>query len=241
VLQIKKLRDSRSFRRARGRYLCEGPKLLEEALKWDAGVRTVVAAEGAALPALPGDVRLVTVPPSLLAAMADTKSPQGVLFLCETPPMAPPRTLTGRRYLVLDGVGDPGNLGTIWRTADAFGADGLFLLGSCADPWAPKTVRATMGAVFRMPVWETDLASLTALLRQAELPLYAAALRLDSVDVRQVDWSRAAAAIGSEARGLSPETIAASQGTVEIPMSPRCESLNAAAASTVILWEMFRS
>ena len=81
--------------------------------------------------------------------------PQGALFLVRLPETELPERLEGRRYLVLDGVQDPGNVGTIWRTADALGADGLLLVNSCADPYGPKTVRASMGACFRLPVWET--------------------------------------------------------------------------------------
>ena len=95
---------------------------------------------------------------------------------------ASPETLEGRRYAVLDGVQDPGNVGTILRTADAFHADGLFLVNACADLYNPKTVRASMGAVFRCPVWACTLSELRALLTKSGLPLYGAALRADTVD-----------------------------------------------------------
>ena len=131
-------------------------------------------------------------------------------------------------------------MGTIWRTADALGADGLLLVNGCADPWNWKTVRATMGACFRLPVWEVTAEELPGLLERSGLPLYATALREDTVDLRQADLSRCAVAIGSEGRGVSPELLTLSQCTLKIPMRMRCESLNAAAAAAVVLWEMAR-
>lgn len=109
--------------------------------------------------------------------------------------------------MVLDGVQDPGNVGTILRTADAFHADGVFLLPGCADLYNPKTIRATMGAVFRFPVWTCAPEQLRALLSRSGLPLYGTALRQDTVDVRAVDYSRCALAIGSEGKGLSQQML----------------------------------
>ena len=140
---------------------------------------------------------------------------------------------------MLDGLQDPGNVGTIWRTADAFGADGLILCGGCADPWGPKTVRATMGAAFRLPVWERPLDVLAGELAGMEVPLYATALREDTEDVRTAPLGeRSAVIIGSEGRGVSSLALSVCERTLKIPMRARCESLNAAAAACVVLWEM---
>lgn len=237
---IRKLSGSRSARRAAGEFVCDGPKLLAEALKWGAAVTTVVAEEGTSLPELPSAVRRVEVPADLLRSLSTTETPQGVLFLCRTPDLALPERLTGGRSMVLDGVQDPGHLGTVWRTADAFGADGLVLVHSCADPWSPKTVRATMGACFRLPVWEADLHTLQARLDEGGVPLYATALREDTEDLRAQDLRRCAVVIGSEGRGVSEETLALCGKTLKIPMRTRCESLNAAVAAAVVLWEMAR-
>ena len=119
-------------------------------------------------------------------------------------------------------------------------AAGLLLTGSCADPFSPKTVRATMGACFRLPVYEVESAALPGLLERSGLPLYAAALRADTADIRTARLDRCAVAIGSEGRGVSRELLEASGRTLKIPMRDRCESLNAAAAAAVILWEMGR-
>lgn len=240
LARVRKLNSRRSFRREEGAFAAEGPKLLGEALRWGAQLETVISAPGAPLPELPPGVRVVEVADSLLASVADTESPQGIVFVCRGRPLALPEKLEGRRWLVLDGVQDPGNVGTIWRTADAFGADGLILCNGCADPWNPKTVRATMGAVFRLPVYECPLDEAAEELAGASIPLYAAALREDTEDVRRMPLGRAAVIIGSEGRGVSDAALALCEKTVKIPMSPRCESLNAAVAASVVLWEMAR-
>lgn len=239
--RVRKLNSRRAFRRAEGAFAAEGPKLLGEALRWGGELEAVICAAGVPLPELPAQVRVAEVGDALLASIADTQSPQGIVFICKGKSLTVPDRLAGRRYLLLDGVQDPGNVGTIWRTADAFGADGLILCGGCTDPWSPKTVRATMGAVFRLPVYECALEAAAEGLGRAGLPLYATTLREDTEDVRRVDLGRGAVIIGSEGRGVSREALSLCGRTIKIPMSPRCESLNAAVAASVILWEMARN
>ena len=144
---LRKLAASSPYRRKSGEFLCDSPKLLEEALLWNGGLRTVVSTEGVALPPVPEGVRVVQVPADVMRSVSPAETPQGVLSVCALPDRSLPERLEGKRYVVLDGVQDPGNVGTILRTADAFHADGLFLVNACADLYNPKTVRATMGAV----------------------------------------------------------------------------------------------
>ena len=240
ITQVRKLNSKRAFRRRSNAFAAEGPKLLAEALRWGAQVETVMAAPGVSLPELPARTRVVELPEQLLSAVADTETPQGIVFVCKGKPLAVPERLEGRRWLVLDGVQDPGNVGAVWRSADAFGADGLLLCNGCADPWNPKTVRATMGAVFRLPVYEGTLEDAAERFAAASVPLYAAALREDTQDIRDISLSRAAVIIGSEGRGVSDEALSLCKTTVRIPMRARCESLNAAVAASVVLWEMAR-
>ena len=237
---LRKLAASASYRRQRGEFLCDSPKLLKEALLWGAEVRTVVATAGVDLPELPLGVRQVEVPAEVMKSLSPMETPQGTLFICAIHTEPLPEMLAGRRYVVLDTLQDPGNVGTILRTADAFHADGIFLVNGCADLYNPKTLRATMGAVFRCPVWTCGLEELRALLTKSGLPLYGAALRSDTVDVRRADFSHCAVAVGSEGKGLSADALAACDLTVRIPMSGHCESLNAAAAAAVLLWEAAR-
>lgn len=236
---IRKLNSFKAYRRECGEFTGEGPKLLEEAVKSDAVITTVVTVPGMDV-ACPAGVRRVEVPADLLQSMCDTKTPQGVLFVCKLPDTTPPAHLLGSRYLVLDGLQDPGNVGTIWRTADALGADGLLLVNGCADPFSPKTMRSTIGACFRLPVYELTVEELPELLKASDLPLYATALREDTVDIKTADLSRSAVVIGSEGRGISRQMLELSEKTLKIPMRERCESLNAASAATIVLWEMNR-
>ncbi len=240
ITHLRKLSSSASYRREQGEFVCDSPKLLGEALLWKAEILTVVATADVQLPVLPQGVRVVEVPEDVMASVSPMKTPQGVLFTCRLPHTELPSVLTGRCYMVLDGVQDPGNVGTIWRTADAFDCDGLVLLPGCADPYSPKTVRASMGAVFRSPVWTAQAQELKAVLSESTIPLYGAALRDDTLDARAVDYTRAALAIGSEGRGLSDEMLQLCDKTIRIPMAERCESLNAAIAATVLLWEAYR-
>ena len=240
MTHLRKLASSRSYRKKSGEYVCDGTKLLDEALKWGAPVRTAVFSDGVEIPALPEGVRAVRVSEELMRSVSPMETPQGALFTVALPQSKLPETLPGRHYLVLDGVQDPGNVGTILRTADAFECDGVFLVNACADLYNPKTARATMGAVFRREAYSVSPEELFLLLQKSGVPLYGTALREDTVPLASADLSRAVIAIGSEGRGLSQQLLSACERTLKIPMSPRCESLNAAVAATVVLWEMYR-
>ena len=238
--QVRRL-DTAALRRKAGVFLCDSPKLVGEAVQHGVSVQCVIAADGVAFPeGLPENVRRVTVPADVMASISPVRTPQGMLAACRMPDTALPEKLTGQRYVVLDGVQDPGNVGTVIRTADAFGCDGVVLLTGCADPYSVKTLRSSMGAVFRLPVWCTDAETLHVRLRDAGLPLYGAALRDDTADVRALPLHRCAIAIGSEGRGLTAQVLALCDRTVRIPMEAHCESLNAAMAAAVLLWEAYR-
>ena len=240
MTHIRKLGSSRAYRMEHGEYLCDGIKMLQEAIQWHAPIRTAIFTDDVEIPALPEGVRTVRVDRELMRSISPMETPQGALFTVALPESAPLQRLTGRHYLVLDGVQDPGNVGTILRTADAFCCDGVLLVNACADAFHPKTVRATMGAIFRTSVRSCTVEELAALLRESSLPLYGTALRHDTATLGAVDLSRAAVAIGSEGKGLSEQVLAQCEKTIKIPMSERCESLNAAIAAAVVLWEMYR-
>ena len=233
--KLRKLNTSASFRRQQGLFLCEGPKLLEEAQKWDVSVQLAVKVPEFSFPE--GlSCRKVETPADVLRSLADTETPQGVIFTCALPDTALPDRLEEGRYLILDSVQDPGNVGTIWRTADAMGASGLILAGECADPFSPKVVRATMGACFRLPVWKGERKAVADLVKRSGLKLYATALRDDPVDVRETIFTKSAVVIGSEGHGVSKELLDLCDMTIKIPMEEKCESLNAAVAAAIILW-----
>lgn len=240
MTHIRKLASSRSYRREHGEYIGDGVKLLEEAVKWDAPLTAVVYTKGISLPPLKDSVRLVEVPEDLMRSISPMEAPQGALFTARLPDETLPESLDGKRYIALEGVQDPGNVGTILRTADAYEADGVILLGGCADLYNPKTVRSAMGALFRMKAWSAALEDLCPILQEAQLPLMGAALRQDTIDAREADLRRAVILIGSEGRGLSEAALNACDKTIRIPMSERCESLNAAIAAATLLWEGYR-
>ena len=238
---VRKL-DSAAYRRQTGTFLCDSPKLVDEALHHGVAVQCVIAADGVPFPDhLPDAVRRVSVPADVMTSVSPLPTPQGTLALCALPALSPPDSLPDGRYVVLDGVQDPGNVGAVLRTADAFGCTGALLLPGCADPYSLKTLRASMGAVFRLPLYTVTLPQLSALLDGAGLPLYGTALRHDTVDVRSRDLRRCALVIGSEGQGARAETLALCRETLRIPMTPHCESLNAAAAAAVLLWEAYRA
>jgi TrmH family RNA methyltransferase len=141
--------------------------------------------------------------------------------------------------IILEGVQDPGNVGAVVRTADAFGIGAVVLTGGCADPYNPKTVRATMGAIFRQNIIVTDMSGVAALKLNGYL-LYGASLGEGSRDIREVPLQNAAVAIGSEGHGLSDDMLALCDEKLVIPMSPKSESLNAAVAASIVMWEMRR-
>lgn len=237
---MKKLMKDRSYRRETGEFLCDGIKMLEEAMKWGADITAVLVSEGLSLP-LPKGARIAEVPVGVMESVSPMKAPQGVVFTCKIPEKAQFDPQKVRTLLLLDGLQDTGNVGTIWRSASAFGADGLLLTGHSADPYNWKSVRASMGAVFRLPVWELDYDELKVFCDQSKLSLFGTALREDTEDLRDLDSTQPCIlAVGSEGRGLSEELLALCDKTVKIPMEAGCESLNAAMAATIVLWERYR-
>ena len=146
IQRMRRLLRDRSARAETGLFAAEGTKLLEEAARWCKGLDTVLYASGTTLLPLPESVTVWELPPELLSYVSTQEAPQGVVFSCRIPrtedrPLSP-------GTLILDGIQDPGNVGTILRTADALGVR-VLLTDGCADPYSPKTVRASMGAVFR--------------------------------------------------------------------------------------------
>ena len=234
---IRRLAGSAAYRWETGEFLCDSPKLLQEALLWQAEITAVVTISP--LPQLPEHIRQVQVPEDVMASISPVKTPQGVLFTCRLPQAPLPRSLTGRRYVLLDGVQDPGNVGTLLRSAAAFGFDGVLLSDGCASVFAPKTLRASMGAAVRVPVMEVGaMPAAIAALRAKNITCLAAALyQSQPLSAARPGYpGGVCVVIGSEGQGLTEETIAACSGTVRIPMTDRVESLNAGIAGSILLW-----
>ena len=228
---IKKLQSSRSYRDECGEFVADGWKLLNEAIQWYPYLKTVIVSEGAVCPQLPQDVRLVEVPESLMQSVSSMKSPQGVIFTCALPTAE--TTVIRPGMLLLDRIQDPGNLGTILRTADAFGVP-VLLTNGCADAFSEKTIRASMGAVFRsIP----QIVSMQEVL-SCDVPMAVTALNEQATDLRQVELQDYLVVIGSEGQGICQTLLSAAQRHIIIPMQERCESLNAGVAAAIVMWQM---
>ena len=237
IRRLRALASDAAFRRAEGEYLCDGGKLLAEAIEKGAEIRCVLWKERAEDMPLPGNVKQYTADTDLFDYVSPMKNSPGPLFTLAIPAEAEPRFA---RAVLLENVQDPGNVGTVIRTAAAMGVDTVLLCGACADVYSPKTARATMGAIFREKLIHCTAAEAKALAAQNGLPLYGAALSDRAADIREMDVKNAVVAIGSEGRGLSKELLALCDGEVIIPMSAGSESLNAAVAGAIVLWEMAR-
>ena len=232
--QVRKLLTNRKEREKTGLFVADGTKLLAEAVRWWPGLDTVILSDGVEAE-LPGGVRVVRVPEDVMASISPMESPQGALFLCRLPEQTEFEAKPG--MLLLDGLQDPGNLGTILRTADALDIP-VALLEGCADPYSHKVVRASMGAVFRNPVIQTTWEAAKNACRTAGIPIAVTALTEKASDIREADLSAMAVVIGSEGRGVRPQVLAEADRALIIPMNPRCESLNAAVAATIAMWQM---
>lgn len=232
--QVRRLLTSKKERETTGLFVADGTKLLEEAVLWWQGLDTVILSEGI-LAQVPENVRVVRVPESVMESISPMQTPQGALFICRLPEKTAFAPTKG--MLLLDGIQDPGNLGTILRTADALQIQAVLLEG-CADPYSHKVVRASMGAVFRQKVIQTTWEEAKAACMKENISIGVTALSQRAQDIRQAALKDMAVVIGSEGRGVRQEILDAADAELIIPMNPNCESLNAAIAAAIVMWQM---
>ena len=232
--QVKKLLTSRKERQETGLFVADGTKLLAEAVKYWPGLETVILSDGVEAQT-PEYVKRIRVPGDVMESISPMETPQGALFVCRLPEKSAFVPKAG--MLLLDGIQDPGNLGTILRTADALQIT-VALLEGCADPYSHKVVRASMGAVFRTPVVMTTWAEASAACAEKNIPIAVTALSDSAVDIRNANLKEMAVVIGSEGQGVRQEILNAAANQLIIPMDSRCESLNAAIAAAITMWQM---
>ena len=232
--QVKKLLSSKKAREEMRLFVADGTKLLQEAVRYCPGLDAVILSDGV-LAQVPEHVRVVRVPEDVMVSLSPMAAPQGALFLCRLPEKTPfvPR----QGMVLLDGIQDPGNLGTILRTADALDIP-VALLEGCADPYSHKVVRASMGAVFRTQVVQVPWQEAKAACAAGKIPIGVTALSERAVDLRQAALSSMAVVIGSEGQGVRQEILDSADAELIIPMNPHCESLNAAVAAAIVMWQM---
>ena len=232
--QVKRLLTSRKAREEAGLFVADGTKLLAEAVRYFPGLDTVILSEGVEAE-VPESVRLVRVPSDVMASISPMETPQGALFLCRLPEKKAFEPKPGS--LLLDGIQDPGNLGTILRTADALDIP-VALLEGCADPYSHKVVRASMGAVLRTQPVQTTWEQAQKDCVSAGIPIGVTALSARAKDLREAPLQKMAVVIGSEGRGVRQEILDSADAELIIPMNAHCESLNAAVAATIVMWQM---
>ena len=232
--QVKKLLSSKKAREEMRLFVADGTKLLQEAVRYCPGLDAVILSDGV-LAQVPEHVRVVRVPEDVMVSLSPMAAPQGALFLCRLPEKTPfvPR----QGMVLLDGIQDPGNLGTILRTADALDIP-VALLEGCADPYSHKVVRASMGAVFRTQVVQVPWQEAKAACAAGKIPIGVTALSERAMDLRQAALSSMAVVIGSEGQGVRQEILDSADAELIIPMNPHCESLNAAVAAAIVMWQM---
>ena len=234
IQQVRRLISSRKERQQAGLFVADGTKLLQEAVRWWPGLDTVILSDGVEAD-VPQSVRVVRVPEEIMAYISPMETPQGALFLCRFPEKTD--FMPARGMLLLDGIQDPGNLGTILRTADALEVP-VVLLEGCADPYSHKVVRASMGAVFRTKPVQSQWETVRAACKQAGIPIAVTALTDRAEDIRSARLGEMAVVIGSEGKGVRPQVLESADRELIIPMNEKCESLNAAVAATIVMWQM---
>lgn len=235
IQKVRKLLSSAAYRRETGLFVGDGTKLLTEAVRYWPGLDTVILAEGVEANDLPENTRVVRVPGEIMEYISPMQTPQGAVFLCRYPEKTDFTPRPG--MLILDGIQDPGNVGTILRTADALDVP-VVLLDGCADPYGWKVVRSSMGAVFRTPVVQAKWEEVFRACREAGIDIGVTALSQRAVDIRTANLKDMALVIGSEGRGVRNEILEKADRELIIPMNEHCESLNAAIAAAIVMWQM---
>jgi TrmH family RNA methyltransferase len=250
---VRSLLQKRSARWSEGVFVAEGAELLRTALRAGVAIESVYCApEGEDDPAtletceqaLAVGARLFTLGPGVLERVADTVTPQPVLTvlpMMRPDPVVATEPAAQRLIVVLVDVRDPGNAGTVLRTADASGVDAVIFSGESVDPYNPKTVRASAGSLFHVPFSvQADPVALAASLAERGYRTLATVAR-DGDDYAALDWSVPTVLfLGNEAAGLGPEVRTAIGGAVAIPMDGRAESLNVGVACAVLCFEALR-
>lgn len=237
---------NRKTRLETGMFLCEGLRLVYDALLSGVEVRELYVSENALLKCdrifeLVSDITDVfEISESVADKLADTKSSQGVFAVCKIPADNFEIKSDGK-YVVLENLQNPSNLGAVIRSAEAFGIDGAVLIG-CTDPFSPKALRGGMGCVFRLPVCISDDLSVIEQLKNSGVRVFSSVVRNADFSIDKVDYGGGfALVIGNEGNGVSRELIDMCDGTLTIEMRGRAESLNAASAAAVMIYEMMKN
>lgn len=245
-----KLRDKRSARDKEGLFVLEGARIIADAIKENVPLKTAFYTSDAA-EKYPDTVSALCdtlgenaylVSDEVSEKLGDTSTPQGIFAvsgrLDKTPPLD---KIVSGKFLILNNLQDPGNIGTILRAADAVGISGVYICGGC-DVYNPKLVRSTMGSLFRVPICDRlSYSEVISLFKASSVKTYAAVVDKDADSLREFSFPRSCAVvIGNEGNGLTKEDADLCDGKITIKMSGSIESLNAASAATIFLWELMK-
>ncbi len=238
VKHWKKLVQTRKERDQSKEFILEGFHLVEEALKQRDSFLTLIKREDVELPShwQTQEVQIIEVNAAVANEIAETGSSQGVFAHCKQPQSG--ETLQGhwKKLLLIDSVQDPGNLGTMIRTADAAGMDAVILGKGTVDPFSPKTVRSAQGSHFNIPLIRGELQEFVRQLKATNIPVFGTGLT-NAVDYLNVEIEGAFAVIlGNEGSGVHPELLSQTDKNVKIPMYGKAESLNVAVATGILLY-----
>jgi len=234
IIKLVKHLAKKSEREKSGLFIAEGARLVQDAVQ-DGHIEFLIATSPCDF--FPGDQYIVSE--QFFGKLSDTKTPQGIMAVCRIPEWDEEVLKSARLVLVCENTSDPGNLGTMLRTAEAAGADAVILAGNTVDLYNPKTVRSTMGSVFRVPVFTGD--KYIDVLKSIGFTLAVTCLDgATSLYEADAGFERIALAIGNEAHGITKELMEKADLRIKIPMSGRVESLNAAIAASVCLYEYRR-
>ncbi|MFP3916845.1 RNA methyltransferase [Lysinibacillus telephonicus] len=242
VKHWKKLVTTRKEREKTGEFIVEGFHLVEEALKNKEQIVQIIVREGVELPLLWAidNVVMVEVTDSVAKEIAETETSQGVFAHCKQQQATNEDQANWRKLLLVDAVQDPGNIGTMIRTADAAGIDAVVLGKGCADAYNPKTLRSAQGSHFHIPVVRGELMDWIEDLQERDVKVYGTALQ-DAIDYTEVEGSQNFALIvGNEGSGIHPQLLDKTDQNVIIPILGKAESLNVAVATGILLYQFIR-
>ena len=233
----------KKYRDKLGLYLIEGENLLEEAVKNGAAIKTVLMCRDYRGSLFGTEDKAFCLSDKLFEQLSQTETTQGIMAIVEKPELSPDRFLDrgGGNFIVLDRLQDPGNIGTILRTADAAGYELAIVMKGTADVFSPKAVRAATGSLFRMPVVFMDsVDELMEFTRAAGKKLVATCFDTDRYYYDENLKGNIALIIGNEGSGISRELIECSDLKIKIPMHGNIESLNASVAAGILMYEAVR-
>lgn len=243
IKNIRKLKEKK-YRDEADSFIIEGIKLIEEAMEENIEIKKIIVCnefnENFSQDLLYKIAKydVIYVPKNIFKILTDVTNPQGILAVVSKNKKSS-IDYTQNFYLILDNIQDPGNMGTILRTADSINLNQIIVAKGCADCYNPKVVRSTMGAIFRVNVFECDLSKIIKDLKKHKIKILATDLNTEN-DIYNTSYERTAVVIGNEANGVSEEVLKLSDGRIKIPMQGKTESLNAGVATGIILYEVIR-